>query len=53
VEIKDNNEKIERVTIELQSLFKEFENLYKQSREELKELSGKLDDVLTDNEIKE
>ncbi len=53
MEIKDNNEKIERVTIELQSLFKEFENLYKQSREELKELSGKLDDVLTDNEIKE
>jgi|TARA_Y100001949_G_C15745614_1_gene225543 Skp family chaperone for outer membrane proteins len=53
VEIEDNNEKIERVTIELQSLFKEFENLYKQSREELKELSGKLDDVLTDNEIKE
>ncbi len=53
MEIEDNNEKIERVTIELQSLFKEFENLYKQSREELKELSGKLDDVLTDNEIKE
>ncbi len=53
MEIEDNNEKIERVTIELQSLFKEFENLYKQSREELKELSDKLDDVLTDNEIKE
>ena len=53
MEIEDNNEKIERVTIELQSLFKEFENLNKQSREELKELSDKLDDVLTDNEIKE
>ena len=53
MEIENNNEKIERVAIELQSLFKEFENLYEQSREELKELSDKLDDVLTDNGIKE
>ena len=42
MEIKDNNEKIERVTIELQSLFKEFENLYKQSREELMRLKKRL-----------
>jgi len=53
MEIEDKNEKIERVTIELQSLFKEFENLYKQSKEELKELSNKLDDELTKNENKE
>ena len=53
MEIEDKNEKIERVTIELQSLFKEFENLYKQSKEELKELSNKLDDELTKNGNKE